>query len=172
METIGINTMASKSERATRIFILPKVWLLSCDSTDLVKRPSTRVRSQGALVMSSSRPASVASGGGSYSSGRGGRLIQAVRKPKAAAPMTSQRFDETKTASPGAILKHERISLGTRFGEAERVGRGNGMRGAAGGGCLDGGGEHFRRAVRQNRGGVATRFEIAQNREGKASSAK
>src|SRR5205807_2468815 len=89
METIGINTMASKSERATRIFILPKVWLLSCDSTDLVKRPSTRARSQGPLVMSSLRPASVA-----------------------------------------------------------------------------GGGEQFRRAVRQNRGGVATRFEIAQNRAG------
>src|SRR5262249_49304873 len=29
---------------------------------------------------------------------------------------------------------------------------------------LDGGGEHVWRAVRQNRGGVATRFEIAQNR--------
>ena len=55
--------------------------------------------------MSSLRPASVASGGGSYSSGRWVRLIQAVRKPKAAAPMMSQRFDETKTASPGAILK-------------------------------------------------------------------
>src|SRR6266404_8160852 len=166
METIGINTMASKSERATRIFILPKVWLLSTDSTDLVKRPSTRVRSQGALVMSSSRPASVASGGGSYSSGRWVRLIQAVRKPKAAAPMTSQRFDETKTASPGAILKHERISLGTRFVEADRVDRENGIEVAADVGCLDGGGEHFRRAVRQNRGGVATRFEIAQNRAG------
>src|SRR6266436_7126784 len=49
METIGINTMASKSQRATRIFILPKVWLLSCDSTDLVKRPSTRARCPGGL---------------------------------------------------------------------------------------------------------------------------
>jgi len=29
METIGINTIASKSERATRIFILPKV-LVGC----------------------------------------------------------------------------------------------------------------------------------------------
>src|SRR6516225_3577067 len=62
-------------------------WL--CDSTDLVKRPSTQERSQGAIVMSSLRPVSVASGAGSYSAGRCARLIQAVRKPKVAAPMTS-----------------------------------------------------------------------------------
>src|SRR5262245_11417799 len=83
----------------------PQSFGYSCNSTDLVKRPSTRGRSQGAIVMSSLRPASVASGAGSYSAGRCVRLIQAMRKPKVPAPMTSQRFAETKTTSLGAILK-------------------------------------------------------------------
>src|SRR5262249_47888699 len=61
-------------------------------------------------------------------------------------------------------LGHERISLGTRLVEADCVDRENAIEGVADASRLDGGSEHFWRAVRQNRGGVATHFEIAQNR--------
>src|SRR5437016_1779989 len=52
-------------------------------------------------------------GSGSYSSGILARLIQAVRKPKLFAPITSQRFDETKTISccPGLPAGSVKVGL-------------------------------------------------------------
>src|SRR5262245_25031270 len=149
MEMIGINTMASKSERATRIFILPKALV---GFVRYYRSGQTLVNagaSQRVIVMSPVRSASVALGAGSYSSGIFARLTQAVRKPKAAAPITSQRFDEAKTTSSGAILKalgHERVDLGARLVEADRVDRENGIEVAADVGRGDGRGEHFWRA--------------------------
>src|SRR5262249_56900391 len=53
---------------------------------------------------------------------------------------------------------------GARLVEGERADGERGIGGAAEASRLDGGGEHVWRAVRQDRSGVATRFEIAQNR--------
>src|SRR5438034_469559 len=142
METIGINTMTNKSERATRIFILPKVWLLSCDSTDLVKRPSTRARSPGGL-----RDELVEAGE------RGVRRrfiffrqVGAIDPSRAKAEgsrahdVPAVRRNENGLARRDLeALGHERVSLGTRFVEADRVDRENGIEVAADVGCLDGG---------------------------------
>src|SRR5215470_12204760 len=61
-------------------------------------------------------------GAGSYSCGRCVRLIQAVRTPKAAAPMTCRWFDEAQMTSPGAILKRSVTSaMIPLFMRAERI---------------------------------------------------
>src|SRR5262245_65081366 len=98
MEMIGINTMASKSERATRIFILPKALV---GFVRYYRSGQTLVNagaSQRVIVMSPVRSASVALGAGSYSFGIFARLTQAVRKPKADAPVASQRLADERAA--------------------------------------------------------------------------
>src|SRR5262249_21299610 len=128
----------------------PKFWLVLCDSTDLAKRSSTRARLSGHRHES-----------GEIGERGAGRRFIFLRHFRAIDPSRTKaegrrahhvpaiRRNENGLARRDLeVLGDERIDLGARLVDADRVDRENGIEVASDVGRLDRGGEHLRRAIR------------------------
>ena len=137
-----------------------------CRGAGRSQRLAITLESTTRLPTGRSRSAAAACSG--YSSG----ILRAIdpKRPKtepAAAPITSQRFDDTKTTSAGLTPNRpviERIDFRARLIEAHGIDRKHGVEHRCHARRLHGGIEHARRAVGQDGGGEATGLEAFERR--------